>query len=219
MPSPKSEGEFTFTIGDGFPADDEVARFLVVLAMMSNDLLRLVDSMLHADDQDVGARLFSFRVQTALFYEASSFVRLTPTRWPAVKSFLDGLSADMRDDFQRVAGATDPSSDMFLGPWIKDNRNRVFHYPRMLPDRPAAEAPLVSALERCADVEGQISVGTGQEIRSVRFGFADTITVQWLPDADEPGAVIEALRERVVALVGLAHQAIASYIAGRHASS
>ncbi len=39
-----------FTIGDAFPADDPVARFVTVLAMMSNDWSRFVDQMLRVED-------------------------------------------------------------------------------------------------------------------------------------------------------------------------
>jgi hypothetical protein len=213
MASRQSANVFTFKIGDAFPADDPVARFLVVAAMMSNDLLRLVDWMLAADDRDAALRLFCFRIQTALFFEASCFLREMRRRWPVIKSFLDGLDADTRTDFERVAGATDPNSAMFLGSWVEKNRNLTFHYADMHPTRPAARDALLSALHRCHDVEGQISVSDGGQLRSVRFGFADDVAVQWFPDADDPGVLIEELRERVVALVGLAHRAIVSYFA------
>jgi len=211
----QSRGEFAFKIGEAFPADDPVARFLVVLAMMSNDLLRLVDLMLADEGRDPALRLFCFRVQTALFFEASSFVRESHRRWPEVKSFVSGLDAAVRTDFERVVGATDRRSPVFLGEWVGESRNRTFHYPDSHPMRPAGQDALSIALQRCQDVEGHISVGTGEEIRSVRFGFADQVAVQWFPDVDEPGVLIGELRERVVALVGLAHRAIAAYLGTR----
>lgn len=215
MASPKSSNVFTFKIGDAFPADDPVARFLVAVAMMSNDLLRLVDWMLENEGQDTALRLFSFRIQTALFFEASTFLRETPGRWSAVKHFVDALDSDVRTDLERVTGATDPGSATYLGPWVKDNRNLTFHYKDMRPERPPERDLVWTALRRCQDADGEISVGDGSELRTVRFGFADTVAVQWFPDVDDPGALIEELRGHIVALVGLAHRMIVSYIGQR----
>jgi hypothetical protein len=63
MASPRLHGQFAFKIGDAFPAEDPIARFLVVLAMMSNDLLRLVDVMLVDEGEDAALHLFCFRVR------------------------------------------------------------------------------------------------------------------------------------------------------------
>ena len=68
-----------FTIGDAFPADDPVARFVTVLAMMSNDWLRLVKQMLAIDDEDreddaAGLLVMSFRYQASLHAEAAGFI-------------------------------------------------------------------------------------------------------------------------------------------------
>jgi hypothetical protein len=68
-----------FTIGDAFPADDPVARFVTVLAMMSNDWLRLVKQMLASDDDPgeadaAGLLVMSFRFQAALHAEAAGFI-------------------------------------------------------------------------------------------------------------------------------------------------
>jgi hypothetical protein len=63
-----------FTIGEAFPASDSVARFITVLAMMSNDWLRLMSAMLEIKDwhRDAeGLRIMSFRQQTALHHEAA----------------------------------------------------------------------------------------------------------------------------------------------------
>jgi hypothetical protein len=66
-----------FTIGKAFPASDSVARFITVLAMMSNDWLRLMAAMLEIEDyhKDAeGLRIMSFRQQAALHHEAAEFI-------------------------------------------------------------------------------------------------------------------------------------------------
>jgi hypothetical protein len=87
-----------------FPAEDPVARFLTVAAMMGNDVLRLVDLMLADDDREGALRLFCFRVQTALFFEASSFLRETPSRWPEVERFVRELAEQDRAAFYEGPG-------------------------------------------------------------------------------------------------------------------
>lgn len=81
----------TFRIGTTFPSGDPVARFLTVVAMMSNDLLRLVSWMLELDAPDraeeEGDRIFNFRLQASAFYEASTFVKDSIRRWPKVRTF------------------------------------------------------------------------------------------------------------------------------------
>jgi hypothetical protein len=147
----RSRGEFVFKIGEAFAADDPVARFLVVLAMMSNDLLRLIDLMLADEDHDPSRRLFCFRVQTALFFEASNFLREpSHRRWPAVRSFVDGLGAAEKSDFERAVGATDRHSTMFLGEWVEESRNRTFNYPDLHPMRPAANRRLKAGVKRAS---------------------------------------------------------------------
>jgi hypothetical protein len=72
---------FEFTIAEGFPADDPVAQFVTVAAMISNDWQRLVMSMDNAEGTDhVGQELLGYRMQAALHYEAAQFLRELSTR-------------------------------------------------------------------------------------------------------------------------------------------
>jgi hypothetical protein len=79
----------SFTIGEAFPADDAVARFVTVVAMISNDWLRLFEEMssIHGDDPEAHARLtLNYRLQAALHYEAADFLRNARSNFREVAS-------------------------------------------------------------------------------------------------------------------------------------
>src|SRR5690242_2789739 len=95
-------------IGEWLPADDPVVLFVTTVAMISNDLLRLVDWMLRSDWTDPDAatdRLFSFRVQAAAFCEASKYLRETPPRWPQIEAFVKDLGPEAASELARVQAA------------------------------------------------------------------------------------------------------------------
>ncbi len=85
-----------FKIGDAFPADDPVARFITGLGMISNDWLRLITDMVSDEDdsrEGIGRRISLFRRQAALVHEAATFITDARRMFPAVASFVDGLDA------------------------------------------------------------------------------------------------------------------------------
>jgi hypothetical protein len=205
-----------FTIGKAFPASDSVARFITVLAMMSNDWLRLMSAMLeikewHRDAE--GLRIMSFRQQTALHHEAAEFICDARKRFPKVKRFIDGLEQSAQDACEQIVGGVDPKSEHYLGDWLTDHRNVTFHYPKMHPE--AAEhgaEEITQALKAAAEIEGTIT--DEDTFGSVRFGFADEVVVQWLPDEDARERIAQ-LRRSVWALARFVQQAAGAYLEAR----
>jgi hypothetical protein len=202
-----------FTVGRAFPASDSVARFITVLAMMSNDWLRLMAAMLEIEDYHkdaAGLRIMSFRQQAALHHEAAEFIRDTRKRFPKVKRFIDGLEKSAQDACEQVVGGVDPKSEHYLGDWLADHRNVTFHYPKMHPQ--AAEhgqEEVTEALKAAAEIESTIA--DDETFGSLRFNFADEVVVQWLPDEDEKELIAE-LREAVMALALFAQQSAGAYL-------
>ena len=102
-----------FRVGDAFPATDAVARFITVVAIMSNDWLRLESQILKVDRTDPdegGIRVMSFRQQAALYHEAASFITDARRMWPEVAAFIDGLDDEARQHCERVIGGIDSRS-------------------------------------------------------------------------------------------------------------
>jgi hypothetical protein len=78
-----------FKIGDAFPANDPLARFIAGLAMISNDWLRSVTEMVAlADDtpEEIGRRISLFRRQAALVHETATFITDVQRKFPQVAS-------------------------------------------------------------------------------------------------------------------------------------
>jgi hypothetical protein len=206
-----------FKIGDAFPAEDPVARFITVLAMMSNDWLRSAEEILGIADggaDEDGRRVMLFRQQASLHHEAATFIVEARHRFPAIAEFIDKLPQEARDECAQVVGGIDPKSPHYHGDWLADHRNVTFHYPEMHPDKAAHGAEEIhEALTKAADIESTIT--SGDAFGTVRFGFADDVAVQWLPDIETDRDVLSQLREAVMALARFVQRAAGAYLDSR----
>lgn len=183
--------EVTFSIAEVFDPDDEVCRWLTVLAMASNDFWRVFGWMEDAAD-DV-TRVHACRLQAAALYEAASHLTATPRQWPRIQAFLAALPAEAHADKDHLCGAVDPGPRPLLGDWIKALRNVTFHYPVVDPRKAGVGTEeITNALKRAIaqDIGGKITV-RGESLGSVRFDFADEVAVQWLPDIDHDAGIAE----------------------------
>jgi len=213
----------TFNIGEAFPADEPVARFVTVLAMISNDANRSIDEMIAVDDApsvpDAGARtMMLFRQQASFFYEAATFINESSRRFPEIRDFVASLAQDVRDDGERVAAGIDSASANYVGDWLGDHRNVTFHYSEMHPDKAAhGKEEITVALTKAAGLTGTVSVG--DELGSVRFWFADEVVVQWLPLDEEKQTTVIVLREALMSLVRFTQGAFAAYRTTRPAGT
>jgi hypothetical protein len=211
-----------FTIGDAFPADDPVARFVTVLAMMSNDWLRLVRLMLAIDDDDreqdgAGLLVMSFRHQASLHAEAAQFIVDACRRFPEIEQFVGGLSDSAQALCQQVLDGLDPASPRYLGDWLVAHRNVTFHYPEMHADKAKhGHEEITEGLRGAADKSSRIRIPDA--VYDLRFDFADEVTVQWLPD-DTDSSPIVGLREAVLALADFVREAIEVYLNSRPAGT
>lgn len=181
-----------FTIGRAFPAHDPVARFITVLGMMSNDWVRLSRQQLGIedfhDDAD-GLRIFYFRQQASLHFEAAKFISHTRRVFPSVEDFVSTLPAKARRDCDRVLAGMDPKSRRYQGKWVEDLRNTSFHYPMMHPEAfRHGQEPAAVALGKAAKLKSTIESGDSF-FGEARFHFADEVMVQWMPRRGLKGRV------------------------------
>lgn len=205
--------EVQFRIGDAFPANEPVARWITVLAMMSNDLLRLLNSMIELGDDgdESGVRMLLFRLQAALFLESWTFVCDTVRMWPEIERFVGTLDLEGQTDLRQVREACDENAAGYVGDWIKAHRNVTFHYPEMHPAKvKAGKDKVKEALEAASGVESTITAR--ESFGSVRFGFADEVVVQWLPQVEGEGhEQLDGLQVAVLALARLVQRAVDAY--------
>ncbi len=203
---------YVFKIGEAFPAEDEVARFAVALAMMSNDVLRSFAQLddKASDPEEMAVQTWLFRQQAALYYESATFIADSARMFPKIAAFLSGLPQEARDELGQIVGGIDPHSPHYVGKWVAEHRNVTFHYSQMHPEKAARGAErLKQALEAAAPLEGDLT--HGEILGSIRFGFADQVARHWVPAETETDTIIR-LREALLALVPFAQRALTAYI-------
>src|SRR3954453_322708 len=181
-----------FVIGQAFPAEEPIARFVTVLAQAHNDFARVFERMSNNnaesdEPEDQAIRILGLRLNAASHAEASAFLRAAPRRWPVIKRFTDDLGDDVKADMEHVTGVTDPKSKHYLS-WLEPHRNVTFHYATMHPLKAENDNEEIQTALRRA----RVNVGTITDpglFGGVRFAFADEGAVQWLPgayDHDDP---------------------------------
>ena len=87
-----------------------MARFVTVLAMVSNDANRSIDELLDVEDGPP-RRMMLFRQQASFFFEAATFIGEASSRFTEVRDFIAGLPQEARDECAQVVGGIDPSSN------------------------------------------------------------------------------------------------------------
>jgi hypothetical protein len=92
-----SAAQCEFRIGDAFPADEPVARYVVVLAAIYNDWRRTAEAMNGAGSgaEGMGVRLLHFRQIVGYSHEATAFLRGARKRYPEIDAFVSGLDAEV----------------------------------------------------------------------------------------------------------------------------
>jgi hypothetical protein len=205
-----------FQIGAVFPADDPVARFVTVLAMMSNywhRSMRAIDAAME-DEDGPGIRLMLARQQAAFYYEATKFIADSGRSFPSeVERFIASLDEPTKGHYDRTMAGLDTKSPHYQG-WLKDHRNVTFHFPLLHPERDAhGDEEIANALRYVASLEGTITAE--DTIGSVRFEFADEVGVQMLPDIVDYPDVMNELGDATVALGLFMHGALLQYVKSR----
>ena len=149
--------------------------------------------------ESVARRISLFQQQAALHHEAVDRLQDAPRHFHEIRQFMDSLDAEARAEYAILLGGIDPASRHYLGDWLAKHRNVTFHYPELQRDEAAAgQEELHDALTRAAPNEGTITYTDGSAI-TIRFRFADEVTVQWLPP-DAESARLTRLSEAGMAL-------------------
>lgn len=202
-----------FRIGDAYPADDPVARFLTALAMASNDVLRLLRWMRDtqgAGDEEKAVRLLSLRMQASALFEVSEYVVRCRRTWQEVSGFLSELGPDAAGYLDHVVGATTPGHGRYMG-WLEAHRNVTFHYPRLQREAAVHDAEeMQNALRSAADLSSTI-VEPGPPLE-LRYHYADEVGVQLLPDLAVDPEHLARLRDLAIATVLFVRDAHALYL-------
>lgn len=200
-----------FEIGDLFPADDPVARWLTPCAMALNDLLyinRHLVPLLEEDGPGFETTYLS-RLAAGHLYEIAKFLHESEARVQEILAFVAGLDEEVRDAYETVkaAGAREvPFSDR-----LAHARNHAFHYAELVPNAPDHER-LKRAMVAHAGETGEIHDG-GTLLNDFRALFADEIAVELAFPGDlDYREFVETLSTTISAFLTFSVAAIARYI-------
>jgi hypothetical protein len=206
--------ELRFRVGDALPADNPLARFILVVSMGLNDNsfsnTRFVDG---TEDYEL---LYFFRLASGHLHELANRLRVAHEEWPEVQEFVAGLDQQFRDDFARIVQLADEKNA--TGEKLTRIRNEFFHYPDLR--RKTAERgklPVMKALREGAD-ERTISLGE-KALGGVRAHFADELGAKLVMahlgiDDDEKKGLVKELGELQAAYGRFAQAALGSYVNG-----
>ncbi len=201
-------------MAQAFPESDPVARFTVGLGLIANEWHRTMRLMpktesSEATDDERGIRLMLARQQAATCHEAIKFIADSRRNYPnKVGTFIDGLNTNALEHYSHLKEAADPKSPFFIA-WLRDHRNVTLHLPEIHPGRYGGGKDMLAiSLREASRLSGYVS--HEDTVGSVRFGFADVVSVHMLPWND-PNVMKHLSRARM-ALGGFAHEAVDTYL-------
>ena len=215
---------YIFRIGDVFPAEDPVARFLVSLSTGLNDLL-FVNRLLVPDphwgllrrEATPEENIFLLRQGLSavwelllLFRESSKPVTIRGEEVgpSAVATFLVALPPPARQFVDLLRGFDDPESKFRRT--AAQVRNHTWHYP------PPGSKELRRALKARASDLGVLELG--EKMPSIRANFADLVALEHLTrfigdDCEALAELFRALADATTAFVHLAQYALDAWLA------
>lgn len=209
--------EYSFRIGDALPADDPVARFVTVLAMLHNEWRRTMDAMVATVDHPdgIGTRLMLFRQLVGHSHEAVKFLTESRAHYAEIDTFVKGLDSAVLGRYDDALAAIDG-----IETWLGEQRDITFHYPELVREAYQADAEVI-ANALAAAVDDRSSATLADTYGEVRFEFADAVAVRLLgvdvsdENTDDAKRLVKSLSDARWALGDFALGAIAAYLASR----
>jgi hypothetical protein len=209
---------YEFTIGDIFPADDPVARWLVTISAGLNDLL--LANQHFRDSRAEHETLYFFRLASAHLWELAKFITETYDSWDEIRAFVDGLQPQAREALEAIRRVAKTGDLSTVGTELVQIRDLFSHYQRMNPqvrDRP--RDPITRALQEVAENMGDVEVGVTFD--DLRLGYADEVIgktlMRLIPEEADQQRVLEGLAEGVGHTLRFVDHALHAWLGPRRA--
>jgi hypothetical protein len=205
--------DLRFRIGDAFPSDESLARWLTACCMAANDLVYLNQQLfprLQGDDAPAFENLYLSRLVASHLYEVAKFLIQAERRYGAdLQPFLDRLPASARSDYEAVK-AIGPGGQNPLAEPLERLRNHFFHYAELIPQAPQYEQ-LARALD--AHASSTSAIRWGDHLIDFRADFADDIAAELsFPGDTGVHDFVAGFAEATPAYVRFTHAALAQYL-------
>jgi hypothetical protein len=215
-----------FKIGDAFPADDQLARWMTVCAMALNDLLLvnrwLLPKLQAGAATEPGAIPYLGRIAAAHLFEVATFLGKSDRTLSVVREFVATLSDEAQANYRELLGIGDDGSGKFRGQ-LKHARNKSFHYDALLLGPNEDRERLKQAMTDHADYENEQDTARGRiddlppTIDGFRAVFAEDILVEMMlpkdPDDDDQfGPFLRNTSQHITKFAIFAKAALNSYV-------
>lgn len=208
---------YEFTIGDVFPVDDPVARWLVTISVGMNDVLL-------ANKKFIASKLgyeyiYFFRLASTHLWELAKFISQTYGAWEEIRTFVDGLSEEAREHFGAIAQIAATGDLSTVGTELVQIRDLFGHYQEMdLQKQARPRDPITKALRELADKTGDIDLGD-DTVGGVRLGYADAVVagtvLRLMPEEDDKKRILESLANGAGNVVLFVQMALGTWLEPR----
>jgi hypothetical protein len=173
--SPRADGEALpgDQISEAFPPDDPTARFVVSMAMASNDLDRAFLDLLRSHEDN--GQDFTYRVRLSVGHLAEAIDALNAYRakYPEVGKLLGRVPEEARRDLKLVNGTLQKEGWKVLQS-IRDN---TFHYPSPDPKyNPTSDEQLRAAIADMGTRSAELHLDG--DTNAITFTFADDAAIR-----------------------------------------
>jgi hypothetical protein len=102
--------ELRFKVGDALPADDPLARFILVVSIGLND--NGLSNTRFVNTKEPYELLYFFRLASGHLHELANRLRRAHEEWPEVQEFVASLQENYRDDFESIVRLANPNDDV-----------------------------------------------------------------------------------------------------------
>lgn len=173
-----------FKIGEAFPADEPLARWMTVCAMAMNDLLLvnrwLIPKLKEEEPSQAYENTYLGRLAAAHLFEAATFLKKSDKRLAVVRELVGGLDEDAQRAYRELLSIGDGGNGEFYEQ-LKHARNVVFHYQALIQGEGEDYEHLKLALAGHAEDEEKKRIVRGKiedvppPITGFRSFFADDV--------------------------------------------
>lgn len=169
------------TIGDVFPADDDVAQFVVVLCVQRNDIAEAVRQVVAGVEQGRSAMHYYHRLVVSHYFEAVNWLAHAIDASEDVAAWLMKQPRSTQEKRDALLATAGPGGLAKTKLWA--GRNVTFHYPKLH----VASHRLRDSLEAVSSLRAHIS-REFEEIEGTttwhpRFDFAEDVVTGRMFDA------------------------------------
>lgn len=207
------------TLGETFPHDDELARFVVAMGMARNDIEYTAMAAGHANTDDAPEFNYLVLVSMAHLFEATHALKMWRQESETVRKFIDTLPAKAKADLKE---ATTLGQRVGTGV-LEHARNRTFHYPHPKVEHGVnLDDELAGVLKVNAAEDASIVVRASKPMR-LHFEFSAKVALglalsEHDDEADESRRQVTATRDATGAFVRFAGAVIDAYFEQRNLS-